>query len=118
MHVVILAVDQGTTGTTCLVVADELEVVGRGYAAVGLATPQSGWVEQDPRELWSSVEAAAAAALEDAGLDATDLEAVGIANQRETTIVWDRRSSSGSCAGRSRSTGSRSAPSTPGCCGC
>jgi len=92
MHVVILAVDQGTTGTTCLVVADELEVVGRGYAAVGLATPQSGWVEQDPRELWSSVEAAAAAALEDAGLDATDLDAVGIANQRETTIVWDRRS--------------------------
>ncbi|HEX7581643.1 MAG TPA: glycerol kinase GlpK [Gaiellaceae bacterium] len=92
MRVVILAVDQGTTGTTCLVVADELEVVGRGYAAVGLATPQSGWVEQDPRELWSSVEAAAAAALEDAGLDATDLDAVGIANQRETTIVWDRRS--------------------------
>jgi glycerol kinase len=92
MHSVILAVDQGTTGTTCLVVADELEVVGRGYAAVGLATPQSGWVEQDPRELWSSVEAAAAAALEDAGLGATDLDAVGVANQRETTIVWDRRS--------------------------
>src|SRR5665647_3474732 len=79
MHRVILAVDQGTTGTTCLVVGDELEVAGRGYAPVGLATPQPGWVEQDPWELWSSVETAAAAAL-------------GIANQRETTIVWDRAS--------------------------
>jgi glycerol kinase len=93
MHRVILAVDQGTTGTTCLVVGDELEVVGRGYAPVGLTTPQPGWVEQDPRELWSSVEAAAVAALADAGLDATELEAIGIANQRETTIVWDRAGS-------------------------
>jgi glycerol kinase len=89
---VILAVDQGTTGTTCLVVGDELEVVGRGYAGVGLATPQPGWVEQDPRELWTSVETAAAAALADAGLRATELDAVGIANQRETTIVWERSS--------------------------
>jgi glycerol kinase len=89
---VILAIDQGTTGTTCLVVGDGLEVVGRGYAGVGLTTPHSGWVEQDPLELWSSVEVAAAAALADAGLAATELDAVGIANQRETTIVWDRRS--------------------------
>jgi glycerol kinase len=92
MQPVILAVDQGTTGTTCLVVGDELEVVGRGYAPVGLTTPKPGWVEQDPRELWSSVEAAAAAALADAGLRATELQAIGIANQRETTIVWDRAS--------------------------
>jgi glycerol kinase len=92
MHRVILAVDQGTTGTTCLVVGDELDVVGRGYAPVGLATPQPGWVEQDPRELWSSVEAAASAALADARVRATELDAVGIANQRETTIVWERSS--------------------------
>jgi glycerol kinase len=92
MRCVILAVDQGTTGTTCLVVGDELEVVGRGYAPVGLTTPQAGWVEQDPHELWSSVETAAAAALSDAGIEATALDAVGIANQRETTIVWDRTS--------------------------
>ncbi len=90
MHRVILAVDQGTTGTTCLVVGDELAVLGRGYAPVGLTTPRPGWVEQDPDELWSSVEAAAAAALADAGLDATELEAVGVANQRETTVVWNR----------------------------
>jgi glycerol kinase len=92
MQRVILAVDQGTTGTTCLVVGDELEVVGRGYAPVGLTTPKPGWVEQDARELWSSVESAAAAALADAGIRAAGVDAVGIANQRETTIVWNRDS--------------------------
>jgi glycerol kinase len=89
---VILAVDQGTTGTTCLVVGDELDVVGRGYAPVAVATPKPGWVEQDPEELWTSVGSAAEAALADAGLSASALDAIGIANQRETTIVWDRAS--------------------------
>jgi glycerol kinase len=89
---VILAVDQGTTGTTCLVVGDELEVVGRGYAPVRIATPRPGWVEQDPEELWASVGRAAEAALADAKLSAPALDAIGIANQRETTIVWDRKS--------------------------
>jgi glycerol kinase len=88
---VLLAIDQGTTGTTCLVVGDELDVVGRGYAEIGLSTPQPGWVEQDPFELWSSVETAAEAAIADAGVGASELHAIGIANQRETTIVWDRR---------------------------
>jgi glycerol kinase len=91
MHRVILAVDQGTTGTTCLVVGDELEVLGRGYAPVAITTPRPGWVEQDPEELWASVGRAAAAALDDAGVAAASLEALGIANQRETTVVWDRR---------------------------
>src|SRR5713226_8221199 len=92
MHGMILALDQGTTGTSCLVVDDELGVVGRGYAAVGLATPQPGWVEQDPAELWASVERAAEAALADAGLPAGAVAALGITNQRETAVVWDRRS--------------------------
>ena len=88
----ILAVDQGTTGTTCLVVGDGLEVLGRGYAPVAVSTPRPGWVEQDPWELWASVERAAGAALAAAGLAARDLAAIGITNQRETTIVWERRS--------------------------
>ena len=92
MRRMILAADQGTTGTTCLVVDDELAVVGRGYVPVGLATPHPGWVEQDPLELWSSVEQAAAAALADAGVAPTDVAALGITNQRETTVVWDRGS--------------------------
>lgn len=87
----ILAIDQGTTGTTCLVLDDELNVRGRGYVPVALATPRPGWVEQDPQELWSSLASAAEAALADAGVAARELDALGIANQRETTLVWDRR---------------------------
>jgi glycerol kinase len=87
----ILAIDQGTTGTTCLVVDDELRPRGRGYREVEQHFPRPGWVEHDPEELWASVLAAAADALADARLDARDLTAVGIANQRETTIVWERR---------------------------
>jgi glycerol kinase len=79
---VILAVDQGTTGTTCLLV-DGLEVVSRSYTPVAVSTPRPGWVEQDPWELWAGVERAVA--------DAGPVDAIGIANQRETTIVWDRR---------------------------
>ena len=88
----ILAVDQGTTGTTCLVVDEALRPRGRGYREVAQHFPRPGWVEHDPEELWASVLGAAADALADAGLEAGALAAVGITNQRETTIVWDRRS--------------------------
>jgi glycerol kinase len=88
---VILAIDQGTTGTTCLVVDGSLAVLGRGYARVPQHFPRPGWVEQEPADLLASVEAATAAALADAGVTAADLDAFGIANQRETTLVWDRR---------------------------
>jgi glycerol kinase len=87
---VLLGIDQGTTGTTCLVLDDELRTLGRGYREVAQHYPRPGWVEQDPDELWESVPAAAEEALETAGAQAADLRAVGIANQRETTIVWDR----------------------------
>src|SRR5512132_951278 len=88
---VILAIDQGTTGTTCLAVDGELRPIGRGYRELRQHFPRPGWVEQDPEELWESVGVAAADALAAAGITADELEAVGITNQRETTIVWDRR---------------------------
>jgi glycerol kinase len=81
---VILAIDQGTTGTTCLVVDDELNIVRRGYAELPQHFPRPGWVEHDPEEIWQSVLAAASAA----GLD--DVDTVAITNQRETTLLWDR----------------------------
>jgi glycerol kinase len=87
---VILAIDQGTTGTTCLVLDGGLRVLGRGYARVPQHFPRPGWVEQEPGDLLASVEAAAGASLRDAGVSARELDAVGIANQRETTVVWDR----------------------------
>jgi glycerol kinase len=89
---VILAIDQGTTGTTCLVVDDELRPIGRGYRALEQHFPQPGWVEHDPDEIWATVEVSAADALADAGVRASELSAIGITNQRETTLVWERRS--------------------------
>ena len=80
----ILAIDQGTTGTTCLVVDDELHVHRRGYAELPQHFPQPGWVEHDPEEIWQSVLAAAG----EAGLDGVDT--IAITNQRETTLLWDR----------------------------
>jgi glycerol kinase len=86
---VILAIDQGTTGTTCLVVDDELQVLGRGYSQLAQHFPQPGWVEHDPEEIWQSVLASA-----DEAVRAADVEpdAIGITNQRETTVLWDRES--------------------------
>ena len=79
----ILAVDQGTTGTTCLLVDEELNVHGRAYAELPQHFPRPGWVEHDPDEIWASVQRAME------GLDGYD--AVAITNQRETTLVWDRQ---------------------------
>ena len=86
----ILAIDQGTTGTTCLVVDDELCPRGRGYTEFPQHYPRPGWVEHDPEELWASVLAAAEAAVQSAGVRPSELKAIGIANQRETTVLWQR----------------------------
>jgi len=80
----ILAIDQGTTGTTCLLVDDELNVRSRGYAELPQHYPRPGWVEHDPEEIWQSVLRAAEQALTEAPT------AIGITNQRETTLLWDR----------------------------
>ena len=82
----ILAIDQGTTGTTCLVVDDELNVRGRGYAELPQHFPRAGWVEHDPEEIWQSVLTAAELAIGEGGAPS----AIGITNQRETTVLWDR----------------------------
>jgi glycerol kinase len=87
---VILAIDQGTTGTTCLVVDDELRPRGRGYREFPQYYPQPGWVEHEPEELWASVLAAAEDAVRSAGLQPSELMAIGITNQRETTVLWER----------------------------
>ena len=86
---VILAIDQGTTGTTALALNRAGDVVARGYARVQQYYPQPGWVEHDPLQLWQTVLDAAAEALHGAGSPA--VHAIGITTQRETTIVWDRR---------------------------
>jgi glycerol kinase len=73
------------------VVDEELRPRGRGYREVPQHFPRPGWVEHDPEELWESVLGAAEDALRQAGIEAPELRGIGITNQRETTVVWDRR---------------------------
>src|SRR2546426_4614999 len=86
----VLALDQGTTGSTALVVDPDGRVRARGYAELPQYFPRPGWVEHDPEEIWATVERAARAALAEARIVGAEVAAIGIANQRETTIVWDR----------------------------
>lgn len=86
----ILAIDQGTTGSTALVLDQKLQVKARGYLAFPQHFPRSGWVEHDLNDIWSSVETAVREALHGAGISGSDIAAVGITNQRETTAFFDR----------------------------
>jgi glycerol kinase len=86
----VLAIDQGTSSTKCLLVNGVGEVVARGSAPLGEAHPHPGWVEQDARALVASVRAAVRACL--SGQNARSVAAVGISNQRESLVAWDGRS--------------------------
>jgi glycerol kinase len=86
---VILAIDQGTTGTKCIVFDERAEPVGNAYREFAQHFPQPGWVEHDANEIWQVTRAVAGEALEDAHVRPGELTAVGIANQRETVCVWD-----------------------------
>jgi glycerol kinase len=86
----VLALDQGTSGSTALVIDGEGAVRGRGAAELTQHYPHPGWVEHDPEEIWRTVGEAASKALADAGIGGRDVCAIGITNQRETTILWER----------------------------
>src|SRR3954468_15067292 len=85
----VISIDQGTTGTTVLVLDENLQVRGRGYQEFRQIYPEPGWVEHDPEDIWASVCHALQAALQ--GVDPGSVAAIGITNQRETTVVWDRK---------------------------
>ena len=87
----ILAIDQGTTGTTCLLVGRDLQVIARATREFPQHYPQPGWVEHDPDELWTSVRGALNDVLLRADIDVHRIAAIGITNQRETSLVWDRK---------------------------
>jgi glycerol kinase len=85
----ILAIDQGTTGTTCLVFDAEGRIAGRGYSEFEQHFPQPGWVEHDAAEIWEVTRRVAIQAITDAGIQGAELDGIGIANQRETVVAWD-----------------------------
>ncbi|MEJ7708626.1 MAG: FGGY family carbohydrate kinase [Pyrinomonadaceae bacterium] len=86
----VLAIDQGTTGTTVLIFDRDVSIKGRAYSEFTQIYPQPGWVEHDPEEIWSVTMRVVAEALAAANIQASDLDSIGITNQRETTVVWDR----------------------------
>jgi len=86
----ILAIDQGTTGTKALVVGEDGQVICSASEEFRQFYPRPGWVEHDPEEIWRSVARTAEAALGSAGLAPEDLAGIGITNQRETTVAWER----------------------------
>jgi glycerol kinase len=87
---VILGIDQGTTGTTCMVFDGDGRIAGRAYREFGQHFPRPGWVEHDAAEIWDVTQAVAREALDDAGVAGADLAGIGITNQRETAVAWDR----------------------------
>jgi glycerol kinase len=88
----ILSIDQGTTGTTCLVFDSDGRITGRAYSEFEQHFPRPGWVEHDANEIWEVTRKVAGKALDDAGTDGSGLEAIGITNQRETVVAWDPQS--------------------------
>jgi glycerol kinase len=86
----ILAIDQGTTGSTCLVFDEGGRIKGRAYREFTQHFPRPGWVEHDAAEIWDVTRAVAREALDAAGIDGRGLAGIGITNQRETVVAWDR----------------------------
>jgi len=88
----ILAIDQGTTSSRAIVFDAGMKMISSAQEEIKQSYPQPGWVEHDPDEIWTTVVNTARQALGSANVPVTDIAAIGITNQRETTVVWERRS--------------------------
>ena len=86
----LMAIDQGTSSSRTVIYDDNAEVVASSQKEFTQIYPKPGWVEHDPEEIWSSVTDVTGEALGKAGLRPNDIAGIGITNQRETTLVWDR----------------------------
>ena len=90
MGLYLLAIDQGTTGSTALIIDHDLAIIGKETIDFPQHFPQPGWVEHDPEEIWSSVRDAVTAVLKATAIAPADIAAIGITNQRETSLLWDK----------------------------
>ncbi|NRQ42437.1 glycerol kinase GlpK [Rheinheimera sp. YQF-2] len=88
----ILAIDQGTTSSRAIIYNPALQAIASAQQELPLSYPQSGWVEQDPAQIWQSVSTSISLALQQANLTPADIAGIGITNQRETTVLWHRSS--------------------------
>ena len=87
----IIAIDQGTTGSTVMVLDEQIRVLAKINEEFEQIYPEPGWVEHNPEAIWSSVTCALGKAMEAAGIDGQDVAGIGITNQRETTLIWERQ---------------------------
>lgn len=88
----VLAIDQGTTSTRSIVFDGDMKIAGMGQKEFTQIYPRSGWVEHDPEDIWETVVSTIKIAITKARIDATEIAAIGITNQRETVVVWERES--------------------------
>src|ERR1700709_2509186 len=86
----VLAIDQGTTSSRAIVFRSDISIAASAQQEFPQHFPASGWVEHEPEDIWTSTVAVCREALKKAGVTAKDIAAIGITNQRETTVVWDR----------------------------
>lgn len=93
----LMALDQGTTSSRCIIFNREGEIVSVAQKEFRQYYPQSGWVEHDPMEIWSTQMGVAREALERLGVTSREIAALGITNQRETTILWDKETGEPIC---------------------
>ncbi len=89
----VLSIDQGTTGTTVIILDPDLNVLGKANSEFPQIYPKPGWVEHDPEAIWKSTTDTIGLALSNAGVGGDTIAAIGITNQRETTVIWDRETS-------------------------
>jgi glycerol kinase len=87
----LLAIDEGTTGTTAVLMDTELNLVGESSVDFPQHFPKPGWVEHDPNEIWKAVRESVVAVLKKSGVDGKSISAIGITNQRETICFWDKK---------------------------
>src|SRR5882672_1269767 len=87
----VAAIDQGTTSTRCMIFDHSGEVVAGDQKEHTQIYPRPGWVEHDPEEIWQRTQEVIQGALDKSALRRDQIAAIGISNQRETTVVWDRR---------------------------
>ena len=90
MEKYVMALDQGTTSSRCILFNKAGEIVSVAQQEFSQIYPKAGWVEHDPLEIWTTQMSVAIAAMGKAGVTAENIAGIGITNQRETTVVWDK----------------------------
>ena len=87
----ILSIDQGTTSTRVIIFNKKMNIVAKAQREINNYYPQEGWVEHDANEIWLSVLACMADVILKSGIDPKEVDSIGITNQRETTVIWDKK---------------------------